>query len=235
MSQIKIILPSRGFLALAFTAAAVLYGTIYHNLRHELEPKPASDSQSVVTSATLPESAKLLRNWAVLRPISAGIYVPPASDSKGASAAMNRILDTVYLSNEGSLHPDSGASVTVNGSKIPWTLTAATLLNLDTVKDQDPEKHAPSSQINSVGYAVTSVTLPKAVKNATLYVGSDNAVAIWLNGKPIHRTPAVRASVLVTDTIPGLSLNAGKNTFVFKVAQGEGEWLLSAALDTSAE
>jgi len=77
-------------------------------------------------------------------------------------------------------------------------------------------------------YALNYVYSPEA-RDATLYVGSDDTVRVWLNGRLVHEYPAGREAVPRQDTVR-VTLKAGRNVLLVKVGNGivEHRFYLSA-------
>ena len=75
-----------------------------------------------------------------------------------------------------------------------------------------------------VGYAVTYVYAPKTM-DTVLLLGSDETVAVWLNGTEIHKKRIYRRITPDTDTIP-CQLKPGWNEVVCSVEQNSWTWAL---------
>ncbi|HVP09650.1 MAG TPA: TIM-barrel domain-containing protein [Phycisphaerae bacterium] len=75
---------------------------------------------------------------------------------------------------------------------------------------------------NAVAYALAYLIAPEDT-DATLALGSDDGVAVWLNGKEIHRVPGGRAYMSKQDRVP-VHLEKGANTLLLKIIQGGGDW-----------
>ena len=74
----------------------------------------------------------------------------------------------------------------------------------------------------AVGYALTYVYAPKAMPTHML-LGSDDAVAVWLNGTEIHRNDVNRPAIPDEDTV-SCHLNVGWNEVLCKVGQNGWTW-----------
>ena len=77
---------------------------------------------------------------------------------------------------------------------------------------------------NVVGYALSYVYAPK-VTDTVLLLGSDEAVAVWLNGTEIHRKDGFRGVGPDSDTVP-CQLQAGWNVVLCKTGQNGWQWSL---------
>ncbi len=80
------------------------------------------------------------------------------------------------------------------------------------------------TQENAVGYALTFVH-SNADREATALIGSDDQVAVWVNGEEIHRHNAFRGATPDSDTAP-CHLRKGWNTVLAKIGQNGGGWAL---------
>ncbi len=190
-------------------------------------PKAAAAPKAANAPGPVPATAKPLTDWVVLGPIPLPRGAPAIELDRIAT-----LLDMDALPDESHLRPRRGETVRVRNANLRWVTAKDTNLNLVKLAQESADKPDASRFVDVVGYAVTTVEMPNTVKNATLYVGSDDGVAIWLNGVKIHRKVAARGIRVGDDKLTGLSLIAGQNTLVFKVAQGGGDWGVAASLDT---
>lgn len=237
MSKVRVILKPAGFIIAAFTAMiltiivvfiAATQPEVFQKLLSK-KATPAPDPAPVAATpapggatpaSTLPTTAKVLTEWLVLSPIPSG--EPPASSDTDKTALIGKIMDHTGIPGEAQLEPAANDRVDVDGKNLTWRTANATLLDMAPSKDP---------QVNVVGYAVTYVNQPKAVNNATLYLGSDDAVAVWLNGKEIWRNRVLRSCVAGSDKILNLPLKEGRNVLVFKIGQVDLDWCMTAALE----
>lgn len=74
----------------------------------------------------------------------------------------------------------------------------------------------------ALAYAYT-VLKASSDTNVTLQAGSDDGIAVWLNGKEIYRKEAARSALRGEDNIP-LSLKQGNNELLLKIDQKRGGW-----------
>jgi hypothetical protein len=82
-------------------------------------------------------------------------------------------------------------------------------------------KHCGDVQ-NAVAYAYT-VLESKRDMEITLQAGSDDGLAVWLNGENVYRIEAMRGAWPGQDTIP-LKLHQGRNELLLKIDQKAGDW-----------
>ena len=75
---------------------------------------------------------------------------------------------------------------------------------------------------NHVAYGSIAFHSPRQ-QNTQLYVGSDDAVKVWLNGVLVHNNPVDRGSSDYQDAFP-VTLKLGKNTLLVAVYELRGGW-----------
>ena len=73
-----------------------------------------------------------------------------------------------------------------------------------------------------VAYGSLNFESPR-VQNTNMFVGSGDAVKVWLNGVLVHHNPADRDADDYEENFP-VTLNAGANTLLVAVYEGEGWW-----------
>jgi len=59
--------------------------------------------------------------------------------------------------------------------------------------------------------------------DAFIYLGSDDSVAVWINGEQVHRFPGDR-SIIIDEDLLAARLTAGANNCLVKVSQVTGDW-----------
>jgi len=128
-------------------------------------------------------------------------------------------IDTPYAP---ELNLDLDADVTLsNGRVLTWTPLAS-----------DPNGRLEFWRMFSVEdgtravatYAYTNVWSDND-RNALMLVGSDDQMAVWLNGEEVHRNNIVRNAAPDQD-LASCRLNAGWNSVLCKVGQHQGGWAL---------
>ena len=75
---------------------------------------------------------------------------------------------------------------------------------------------------NHVAYGSIALRSPRKQKT-TMYVGSDDAVKVWLNGELVHDNPVDRASEGYQDFVP-VTLKKGKNILLVAIYEAGGTW-----------
>jgi len=82
----------------------------------------------------------------------------------------------------------------------------------------------------AVAYAATSVRVPRDL-DAILALGSDDGVAVWVNGENVFRNDAWRAYAPKSDRVP-IRLKKGSNAILLKITQGCCDWKFGAHLES---
>ena len=71
-------------------------------------------------------------------------------------------------------------------------------------------------------FAYAKITLPAATE-AIARMGSDDGIALWVNGKKVHENNVDRGAAVDQDEAP-VSLQAGENQIIAQITQGGGGW-----------
>lgn len=158
-------------------------------------------------SADRPEPANIIRlpksfDWRVLGPID-GL---PTADRDWALQTDAKALDS-------AIEPGT-----------PWKEVASPDLTQNRV-DLASSLGVRSNSVAYLGFDVTS----EREQEAVLATGSDDGLRVWHNGHLVYHFDEPRAFKPSSDRIP-VRLARGVNTFVFRVSQVGGDWLLQADL-----
>ena len=179
------------------------------SLPHAAFAQPAAAPAKLKDEMRLPWQRPLagfIRTWLVL-----GEF--PNPDRKA--------LDVDYLGEHGGeaqIRPVAGMThKRPDGSQAVWTQYTS---DRDIVNFFRAFPGRPTS--NVVAYAFTTIDRPAAGK-ALLSLGSDDGVAVWLNGERVHYNPASRAVTPDEDQVE-VSMPAGANSVLVKVEQAAGDW-----------
>lgn len=117
--------------------------------------------------------------------------------------------------------PDLTQGYLVGDKTLKWTVLRASTGMLDLAATLTPNT-------NVVAYVSFAVLSPSN-QTLPLMVGSDDGVAIWVNGKSVWEKHLTRGFKPDEDRVP-IPLQAGWNTVLMKVEQGAGAWAVSARL-----
>ena len=75
---------------------------------------------------------------------------------------------------------------------------------------------------NHVAYGSLLLQAPRR-QQTTMYVGSDDAVKVWLNGKLVHNNPVNRGSSDYQDAFP-VTLKRQRNVLLVAIYENQGDW-----------
>lgn len=110
---------------------------------------------------------------------------------------------------------------------------AQAFAGLGLISEIDIELGPANASDGQTRYVRAEVDLPKH-RRATLLLGSDDGVTVWLNQAKIHENLVLRPSNLGDDRI-GVDLRPGRNVLVFRVNNASGAWRLQALLKVSSK
>ena len=156
------------------------------------------------TAATSPllTEKNFVMDWLVLGP-----FEFKATDFGGDQ--QQAAADKEFMPNEGALDGTQPAPPGTSWKALHFAGdTSAGQVDLDKLyKEMD---HANA-------YAVAWLDCPEEIKDAKLYVGSDDYLKVWINGKLVHTYKTERrASAADQDIVPGIALKKGLNRIVVK-------------------
>ena len=163
-----------------------------------------------------PEPSGFIKDWLVLGPI-------PINGMEE--------IDKDFLAEHGGeagIRPIEGQSLNVSGTEIKWM----PVISKDIVDLVSVFKGGKTD--NVVAYAYTTITREKAGK-VKLFLGFDDGVKVWLNGKMVHRNPQSWYGITVDDNLITVDMNAGDNHLLLKLMQGGGGWGFVARIPEGIE
>ena len=143
-----------------------------------------------------------------------------------------RNLDTPFIDETSVKMTPKKALVAANGKKYTWMEMTPDIQQTDAFDDFSINflKVFPKMHENAVAYAMTILKAEKDTP-ALLALGSDDAVAVWVNGKLVHKNPVLRAYRQMDDWVP-VRLKKGRNIILAKITQAGGGWEFGARLLT---
>lgn len=124
---------------------------------------------------------------------------------------------------------ETTVSTVANGPKpgdklgVPAAFELRELKATSDVIDLDAVFEPARDNNNITAYMLTYITAASA-KKLDLFVGSDDCIVVWINGREIHRNPALRGAGRDQDKIAGVDLSAGKNVLMLKIVEQGGGW-----------
>jgi hypothetical protein len=169
----------------------------------------------------------VIRDWLVLGPLPSPVSIPSAQDSAANRAAMADLLAKTALPNEALLAPAEGQKVEFAGKTLAWRR-----VRLGALADEvDLNKVFGGENANAGAYAVAYLDSPKEVNDATLLLGTDDGVVVYLNGERVWSVDRIRGVAADEDTVKNVRLKKGRNVLLVKVGQGVGGWGLTARVE----
>ncbi len=163
--------------------------------------------------SALPDPETFLRSWMVIGPFPVTQYRDgePAPESWADDPIdVPRLVRT-----SGCLDGREWTEITAAGGTPKVTLH---------------DKLSPNENVSA--YAAVHLWTARQC-DRTLLLGSDDGVAVWLNGKRLFQKYLARATRLDEDSVP-VRLRAGHNLLVLKIVQGVSGWDFAARLDDNA-
>ncbi len=148
------------------------------------------------------------RDWLVCGPF--------ANDSSGTRLTQD------YLGGESQIRP-SGGEITRGKTWVVYHSPQKDLNLLNPTLGYQPDERC-------VAYTCVYVYSPQQ-QSAKLLVGSDDGIVVWCNGIKVHQLDVIRGVTLDSDEI-SVTLNAGWNALLFKVANNEGGWGVAVRFGT---
>ena len=165
-----------------------------------------------------PQAHGFIREWLILGEFPKPTLENGKNQGQAASAAG---CDTDYLAEHGGetrIQPTEGMAHTrPDGSTATWFRyqSDANVIDLKKILGGRPTD-------NAIAYAFT--TMHREVAGpATLGVGSDDGVMIWVNGKIVHRHIVGRA-VKIDDDRVAVDFKQGENNLLLKIENGTSGW-----------
>jgi hypothetical protein len=147
----------------------------------------------------LPAARKFIREWNLVGPFDAGdlddlpTVYPPETEAAPAQSYKGK-----------------------NGDTVKWRTFRAGESGYIRLDDLI----RPNEQ--AIAYGLAYVHSPDD-RDATLLVGSDDGVRVWINGEIVHTNPIYRAAEPDLDRVP-IRLKKGWNKVLVKDLQGAGGW-----------
>ena len=144
----------------------------------------------------------------------------------GASAAASGVDFLSVASNGSVTEQDIATTGAIVGERVGdrvWTRHRLAPTGNDNITDLINDIGWVSGDIdNAVAYGSVILNAPQK-QETTMFVGSDDAVKVWLNGKLVHNNPINRGAHDYQDTFP-VTLKKGKNVLLIAVYELWGGW-----------
>jgi hypothetical protein len=178
---------------------------------------PAPSGPPAVSALSLPgpgatkevRDEHFVTKWLVLGPFTFG-------ENDFGGDPQTAAVDKEFIAGEGALDGSQAAPAGTKWQAKVFRGYPPGKINLDLFYNS-PE--------HAAAYAVAWVRSPKAISNANLYVGSDDYLKVWVNGKPVFTyNTERRASDRDQNKAEGVSLNEGLNRIVVKCVDIVYDW-----------
>ena len=148
-----------------------------------------------------------MRRWLILAPI------PLATGQDGTEG-----LEVEQIQGEARLRPRAGETSPLGNDELRWQEVSLD----DYVIDFNGIVGLMTPP--SVAYAVCYLRSAADQRGLQMLVGSDDETKIYLNGKLVHKYAVPRSFAADQDLVPDITLNAGLNVLVLKVANEGDDW-----------
>ena len=169
--------------------------------------------------------------------------IAPTATRQGGAASIN--IDSLAAASGGKV---TEADVALNGAitgnavgNYVWTLgeIAASELNninvllnkIGMVNGGNPATTADDVDINNhSSYALITLESATEQSDVEMFVGSDDAIKVWLNGEVVHNNPVDRPASDFQDKFK-VNLKVGDNLLMVKVSELFGSWSMFVGVD----
>ncbi len=118
------------------------------------------------------------------------------------------------------------------GAAVGWKRIERVLVSGDDPRREffvDLHKALGAHFDDAVAYAMTHIQ-SDIEGPATLLLGSDDGVVVWVNGREVHRNQVQRGYGSKQDRV-AITLRRGSNTILLKIGQADGAWGFGAHLE----
>ena len=197
-----------------FTAAGVEYRI------NQVPQKPLEPQKPQVQKPLAPQDPgdKITGPWLwMIAPCAAGQGGAECTDVDSLAKVSNKKVTEEKIAKNGAKEGDKV-------DKLKWTLGEIPPTGGDNVNDLLTRIGLGAGDINDhSAYAYINVISPKAVKGTSMFVGSDDSIKVWLNGKVVWANPVNRGASDYQDEF-GVDLKRGSNPLLVKVSERGGGW-----------
>lgn len=184
-------------------------------------------AQSNALVADLQPSGGFLSEWLLCGTFPS----PPTGNPAAPSSGLNQDFFAAD-GGEAKLRPIEGdEQQRPNGTKVSWV--RHTLKGNERAVNLEKLMRTSGPPENIVAYAYSSFRA-KQPGEAYLSLGSDDGVRVWLNGKLVHESLVGRSFIYNQDTVK-VTLSAGINRLLLKVAQVRGPWIFALSVGSKRQ
>jgi hypothetical protein len=163
--------------------------------------------------------------------------IAPTGGRSGSNAAASGI-DFLAIISGGTVTENEVATKGAKaGNRVgdkEWTIGEISPTGFNNINDMVNATGLGVGDVNyHVAYGSVALESPRE-QNTTMFVGSDDAVKVWLNGKLVHDNPVDRGANDYQDVFP-VMLEQGKNVLLVAVYDGIVDWSGFFGLSTDTE
>jgi hypothetical protein len=149
-------------------------------------------------------------------------------DIDSLGVASNGVITEIGVSTNGVAAGDRVGDLT-------WTLGTISGLSTrgysDNVNDTINKIGLAEGSLNAYSsYALINLVSDTDRSNLTMWVGSDDAIKVWLNGEVVHRNAVDRGANDFQDEFT-VDLKAGSNLLLVKVSELGGHWAMFVGIE----
>ena len=173
--------------------------------------------------------AKITGPWIwMIAPTEPGRGGANSIDIDSLGVASNGIVTETGVSTNGVAAGDMVGDLT-------WTLGTISGLSTrgysDNVNDTINKIGLAEGSLNAYSsYALINLVSDTDRSNLTMWVGSDDAIKVWLNGEVVHRNAVDRGANDFQDEFT-VDLKAGSNLLLVKVSELGGHWAMFVGIE----
>ncbi len=154
------------------------------------------------------------------------VWAIVSTGTTGGEVAATSGVDFLSVASRGSVTEDKTATNgamagDVIGNQV-WTPGKIASTGHDNITDMLNTIGLGGNRDNYVAYGCISLSSPRE-QNTMMYVGSDDAVKVWLNGELVHSNPIDRPASDYQESFP-VTLKQGKNILLVAVYEAGGNW-----------
>lgn len=170
---------------------------------------------SATETAKAPDSDGFLQRWLLLEPIKNSLR----SNAGFTETFIRNSFSREYFTNQFSVIPRDGDTVTVEGERLKWHALDAVNFNVKLFRFASQQ----GKPVYGVTFwAVTVIDSPREMKNVRLAVGSNSASMWWLNGEEAVALFGDKRMVMDEGVSRRLTLKKGMNIIRGAVINGPG-------------
>jgi hypothetical protein len=160
----------------------------------------------------------------------------PCQNGQGGKASTD--IDSLKDASKGRITEEKIARLgAVKGQKVgklAWKESEIAAQGGNNVNDVLNKIKLGKGDINDTSsYAYINIVSPNS-RQGVGFVGSDDSIKVWLNGKVVHRNATNRGAGDFQDKF-NISLNKGDNHLLVKVSERGGGWSMFVGFDTQTE